>query len=101
MRLVYDLRMGITVQGPFEIPGLHVRNEFFVRQDETNRSVGGTGEVQGNPLRQTVAAISYRLVDQHGGVYGNFGRRRAERLCRNSDGGDCHVPEEFSSGSGR
>ena len=101
MRLLHDLRMGITVQGPFEIPGLHVRNEFFVRQDETNRSVGGTGEVQGNPLRQTVAAISYRLVVQHGGVYGNFGRRRAERLCRNSDGGDCHVPEEFSSGSRR
>lgn len=84
MRLVYDLRMGITVQGPLEIPGLHVGNEFSVRQDEANRSVGGTGEVQGNPLRQTPAAISY-----------------LERLCRNSNGGDCHVPEEFSSGSGR
>jgi hypothetical protein len=62
MRLVYDLRMGISVQDPVEIPGLHVRNEFSVRQDETNRSVGGTGEVQGNPLRQTPAAISYLLI---------------------------------------
>jgi hypothetical protein len=101
MRLLHDLRMAITVQGPFEIPGLHVRNEFLSRQEETNRSVDGTGEVQGNPLRQTVAAISYLLVVQHGGGYGNFERIRAERLCRNSNVGDCHVREEFSSGSGR
>ena len=46
MRLVYDLHMGVTIAGPPEFPGLRVHNEFFVRQDEANRSVGGASQVE-------------------------------------------------------
>jgi hypothetical protein len=42
----YDLGLGITVAGPPEVPGLRIRSEIFLQQQDGVQRAGASGQVR-------------------------------------------------------